>query len=290
MNCLAFADDIALFAKSMVEATEQLNKLQTIAAKTGLKISFSKTEFITNIRDTPKFIKIGSQKIKKVPKFKYLGEWILPNNSESVAIESRCNKLEGAFQTCKMLYKSKSLSQKLKLRHYNTVIRPSALYAAECLQMSKKGSLRKLEQKDRKILRKILGPVKENGSYRRRHNNELFEHMEDIVTAMRKRRLMFYGHLERMSPDRLTHRIHSSISKKSSYCKWSNQVKKDLIEAEINPDLVWERTLFRDTVKSSKKLQPLTSTTSRPNCKWTEERKADHSSRMKLYWQRRKAL
>ena len=96
--------------------------------------------------------------------------------------------------------------------------------------------------------------------------------MEDIVTAIWKRRLMFYGDLERMNPHRLTQRIHSSISNKSSYCKWSNQVKNDLIEAEINPDLVWNRTLFRDTVKSSKKLQPLTSTTQRPNCKWTEEK------------------
>ena len=64
---------------------------------------------------------------------------------------------------------------------------------------SKKGTLRKLERKDRKILRKILGLVKENGSYRRKQNNELFEHREDIVTAIRERRMMFYGHLERMN-------------------------------------------------------------------------------------------
>ncbi|KAL1447407.1 hypothetical protein WDU94_005673, partial [Cyamophila willieti] len=288
LTCLAFADDIALFAKDIEEATDQLFKLQSIAAKTGLKIAFNKTEFITNLKESPNFIKIDSQKIKQVKKFKYLGEWITPNISETVAIESRCNKLEGAFHTCKNLYKSKSLSRNLKLCHYNTVIRPSALYASETLLMTKKCSLRKLELKDRKILRKILGPIKENDSYRRRHNNELFDNIEDLVTVMRKRRMQFYGHLERMDPKRLTHRIHSSISKKSSYAKWTNQVKRDLEEAQINQNLVENRNEFRDAVKSTNKLVPLTSVTARPNSKWSEERKVDHSSRMKLYWQRRK--
>ncbi|KAI5743682.1 hypothetical protein M8J77_021057 [Diaphorina citri] len=274
LTCLAFADDIALFAKNIEEATDQL--------------AFNKTEFITNIKESPNSIKIGNQQIKRVPKFKYLGEWITPNNSEAVAIESRCNKLEGAFHTCKNLYKSRSLSRNLKICHYNTVIRPSALYAAESLLLTKKCALRKLEIKDRKILRKILGPVKENGNYRRRHNNELFDHIEDLVTVMRKRRMMFYGHLERMDPKRLSHRIHSSISKKSSYAKWSNQVKKDMAEAEINPDLIHNRPLFREAVKSSDKLKPLTTVVPRPNSKWSEERKADHSSRMKIYWMKRK--
>ncbi|KAI5726244.1 hypothetical protein M8J77_025735 [Diaphorina citri] len=288
LTCLAFADDIALFAKNIEEATDQLGKLQEIAGKTGLKIAFNKTEFITNIKESPNSIKIGNQQIKRVPKFKYLGEWITPNNSEAVAIESRCNKLEGAFHTCKNLYKSRSLSRNLKICHYNTVIRPSALYAAESLLLTKKCALRKLEIKDRKILRKILGPVKENGNYRRRHNNELFDHIEDLVTVMRKRRMMFYGHLERMDPKRLSHRIHSSISRKSSYAKWSNQVKKDMAEAEINPDLIHNRPLFREAVKSSDKLKPLTTVVPRPNSKWSEERKADHSSRMKIYWMKRK--
>lgn len=152
LTCLAFADDIALFAKNIEEATDQLGKLQEIAGKTGLKIAFNKTEFITNIKESPNSIKIGNQQIKRVPKFKYLGEWITPNNSEAVAIESRCNKLEGAFHTCKNLYKSRSLSRNLKICHYNTVIRPSALYAAESLLLTKKCALRKLEIKDRKIL------------------------------------------------------------------------------------------------------------------------------------------
>ncbi|KAI5743680.1 hypothetical protein M8J77_021036 [Diaphorina citri] len=288
LTCLAFADDIALFAKDFEEAEDQLTKLLDIAARTGLKIAFNKTEFITNIKDSPNYIKIGNQKIRQVSKFKYLGEWITPNNSESEAIESRCNKLEGAFHTCKQLYKSRSLSRNLKLCHYNTVTRPSALYAAKTLLLTKKCSIRKLELKDRKILRKILGPIKENDTYRRRHNNELYDNIEDLVTVIRKRRMLFYGHLERMEPKRLTQRIHASISKKSSYAKWATQVKKDFREAEISEELIGNRNKFREAVKSTNKLKSITSTTARPNSKWSEERKADHSSRMKVYWHKRK--
>uniref|UniRef100_A0A8D8VX87 Uncharacterized protein n=1 Tax=Cacopsylla melanoneura TaxID=428564 RepID=A0A8D8VX87_9HEMI len=97
--------------------------------------------------------------------------------------------------------------------------------------------------------------------------------------------------LNEWTQKRLTHRVHSSISKKSSYSKWTNQVKtvkRDLEEAEISRDLVWNRNEFRDAVKLTNKLKPLTSVTARPNSKWTVERKANQSSRMKIYLQKRK--
>ena len=99
---------------------------------------------------------------------------------------------------------------------------------------------------------------------------------------------MFYGHLERMDPKRLTQRIHSSISKKSLYAKWANQVQKDLDETQIRKDLVWNRNQFKDAVKSTNKLKPLTSVRARPNARWSQDRKNDHSSRMKIYWYKKK--
>lgn len=287
VNCLAFADDLALIANNIEEATTQISILQSLAAKTGLKIAFNKTEFISNIKDAPQSITIGQQDIKQSKRFKYLGEIITPDGSEVPAIESRCAKLEGAFHLCKDLYKSRSLSLNLKICHYNSVIRPSALYASETLNMTKKGPLRKLEIKDRKMLRKILGPVRENNEFRRRHNNELFDQCEDIITTMRKRRLMFFGHLERMNPARFTHRLHNSISNKKSYSKWTQQVKKDLQEGLIPLDDIHNRQRFRDQIKTCS-FQPLTAPTVRPASKWSQERKEAHSIKMKNYWQRKK--
>ncbi|KAI5751107.1 hypothetical protein M8J77_004237 [Diaphorina citri] len=138
------------------------------------------------------------------------------------------------------------------------------------------------------MLRKILGPVKVNGEYRRRHNKELYEHMEDLVTSMRRRRMLFFGHLERMNQDRLTHQIHKSISNKKSYSKWAVQVRKDFEQANITEEEISDRNIFRDLVKSAT-LQPLTLATARPACKWSQQRKEAHSRKMKAYWQRKKA-
>lgn len=90
-----------------------------------------------------------------------------------------------------------------ELSDYCTVIRLEALYTVECLAMNKKGLTEKLEAKERKI----LGPVKENGEYRRRHNHELYTHVEKITDTIRKRRITFYGHMTRMNSERLTNQM-----------------------------------------------------------------------------------
>ena len=134
---------------------------------------FEKMQFITNIKSEPRELMVNGGQITQVEKFKYLGEWIEPNIREKEAFVARINKMEMAYHLTKDIYKSRSMSFKAKLRHFVTVIRPEALYASECLAMNKKGLAEQLEAKERKILRKILGPVKERGEYRRRHNDEL---------------------------------------------------------------------------------------------------------------------
>ncbi|KAL1449423.1 hypothetical protein WDU94_001932 [Cyamophila willieti] len=178
---------------------------------------------------------------------------------------------------------------------YLSIVRSTLEYGSvvwspntQCLLMNKKGALRKLELKDRKMLRKILGPINDNGEYCRRHNHELYEQIEDLVTCMRKRRMLFFGHLERMLPNRLSHQIHVSLAKKTSYSKWADLVKKDLEEAHISPEDICNRDTFRDLVKTAT-LQPLTTATARPASRWSQQRKNAQSQRMKEYWQRRKA-
>lgn len=69
--------------------------------------------------------------------------------------------------------------------------------------MNKKGPLRKLELKEQKILRRILGHIREEeGIYRIMHNIELYEHQVDIITSTRKRRLAFNGYFTHKNPCR----------------------------------------------------------------------------------------
>lgn len=47
------------------------------------------------------------------------------------------------------------------------------------------------------MLKKVLGPVKDDEQYRKRRNNELYSHIETINDP-----IIFCGHLQRINPDK----------------------------------------------------------------------------------------
>lgn len=76
--------------------------------------------------------------------------------------------MERAYHSCRNL---QVLLQNLKLNHYKPVVRPSVLYACECLWVNRNGPLKILELNERKIVRRTLGPIREEkGTY----NDELY--------------------------------------------------------------------------------------------------------------------
>ena len=123
----------------------------------------------------------------------YLGEVIEQNISEKETVKFRVNKLKTAYYLTKDNYNKKSISVNAKLRYYAPVVRPEALYGAGCFTLNKKMMMEELAIAKRRILCKILGPIKEGDQYRRRHNNELYKHTEKITDTIRKRRIASYG-------------------------------------------------------------------------------------------------
>ena len=81
---------------------------------------------------------------------------------------------------------------------------------------------------ERRILRKILGPIKEGGQYRRRLNNELYKHNEIIIDIIIKRKITFYGHLHRIIRNTLTGRIFKYITKQKMEITWFSEMKNDI--------------------------------------------------------------
>jgi hypothetical protein len=86
---------------------------------------------------------------------------------------------------------------------------------------------------ERKILRKIFGPVSINGSWRLRYNEELY-HMyrsADVVTHIKLRRLEWAEHVHRMQSSRINiymeGRILSGIPVGRSRKRWIDTVCQD---------------------------------------------------------------
>ena len=74
---------------------------------------------MTNRKDVQRLITTNYGKIKRVNKFKYLGELIQANALDKEAVLARARKLELAFQLTKNIYNKKFISINAKPRHYS---------------------------------------------------------------------------------------------------------------------------------------------------------------------------
>jgi hypothetical protein len=83
------------------------------------------------------------------------------------------------------------------------VVRPVVTYACETWVL-KTSEIDKLLIFERKILRKIFGPSKENYCWRMETNQELNQliNYKNIINFIRAQRFSWLGHVERMSPNR----------------------------------------------------------------------------------------
>lgn len=99
---------------------------------------------------------------------------------------SRINKMVEVYQLTKGVCNKRSVPIYTNLKHYYTVIRSEGMYAVESLAMHKKGMNEKFEAKERKLLRKTLRLIKENGECRRRHSNDVYLRVKKITNTIWK--------------------------------------------------------------------------------------------------------
>ena len=88
---------------------------------------------------------------------------------------------------------------------------------------------------ERKIMRKIYGPTKENGRWRNKTNAELITKYksQDIVTVIKIRRLEWLGHVIKMNETRSVKKIFEGKlegrrGRGRPRLRWINDVKDDL--------------------------------------------------------------
>jgi hypothetical protein len=130
-------------------------------------------------------------------------------------------------------------SRAAKIQVYKTLIRHVATYGAETwtLTVTEDNTLRMSE---RKIIRRIYGPVMENKVWRIRYNEELNTLLkgEYIVRCIESQRIRCLGHVERMEdnamPKRtLKGRLYSKRRKGRLRIRWLEDVESDLKKMEV---------------------------------------------------------
>jgi GTP1/Obg family GTP-binding protein len=93
---------------------------------------------------------------------------------------------------------------------------------------------------ERKIIRRIYGPVMENNVWRIRYNEELNTLFkgEDIVRFIKSQRIRWLGHVERMEENEiwkrmLKGRLYSKRRKGRPRMRWLDDVEGDLKKMEV---------------------------------------------------------
>jgi hypothetical protein len=129
-------------------------------------------------------------------------------NDIKTEIKTRLTAGNKCYHALGHILKKRYISQSIKVRLYKTVIRPTVAYGAETWTLTEKmGKL--LLTWERKVLRKICGPTKENGCWRIKMNHEIREKFKspDIISVMKLRRLEWLGHVMRMNETRVARKI-----------------------------------------------------------------------------------
>lgn len=203
----AYADDIALVARNMETLMEMFQTVETEGQELGLKVNESKTKYMLMSQRRPRRtedVRFGDYTFENVERFNYLGSELNVENKISQEINRRIVIGNKAYYANVKLLKSKLLSHKTKLQIYKTLVRPTVTYGCEAwtLTLEDVNALRILE---RKIVRKIYGPVREAAEWRIRNNSEINHILnnEDVVRFIKARRLSWLGHVIRMPPARL---------------------------------------------------------------------------------------
>jgi len=157
-------------------------------------------------------------------------------------------------------FKSRLVTKYSKLKLYRTVIRPIVTYVSETWVL-KETIIQKLLVFERKILRIIFGPTKENQIWRIRTNEELDKLIKhkNIVEYIKAQRLSWFGHVQRMPDTGTVKKIFKwkPLTKRSQgrpKYRWEDNIKQDISQMKIKNWIacVQDRGKWKEVVEKAK--------------------------------------
>ena len=137
-------------------------------------------------------LKIKNYKFERVGNFKYLGVIVNEDNNNQIDLQERIKNTNKTYFMIQKFFKNKNLSKKLKLRLKNTIIDKVLTYASETWTLIKRDR-KQLNVFERKVYRRILGPVYDNEkeNWRILTNKEIYASVKKpaIIETIRLNRL-----------------------------------------------------------------------------------------------------
>ena len=202
-----------------------------------------------------KVVQVGESELENVDRFCYLGDMLSAGGGCMAAATARCRSAWGKFREHVPLLTARALPFKLKGRLFSSNVRSSMLHATETWPMSS-DACHKLCRNDRAMVRWICGVRPSDEPNMEELHKKLG--LEDLTILIRRRRLRWFGHVERSSGE--ISRVRSmQIDGKRGHGRprktWSECVREDLDAFKLKPSDAQDRVGWRSSVKNSR-LEP----------------------------------
>ena len=188
---IRYADDTTFISVIFDKLKIATQELETACRKWGLKINGTKCKIISSELDEE--IDIDDEAIEKVENFVFLGS-VVPNSTDDIV--RRIALASTAFGRLKnTVWNRRDLSNKIKVRLYNALIVPIAIYASETWTLKAEDE-RKLTVFENDCLRNMVGRNRIDRCKMKDIRRQLgVTHLiTDVVT---RRRLTWFGHVIR---------------------------------------------------------------------------------------------
>ena len=156
LDDLDFADDLALLSHTQQQMQEKTSDVATTSACIGLSIHKGKSKVLKVNATSTTPIMLDEEALEEVESFVYLGSTVDIQGGTDADVRTRVGKARMAFQQLRNVWVSRHLSKKLKIRIFNTMVKPVLLYGSETWRTTAT-NIKNIQSFRNKCLRRILG-------------------------------------------------------------------------------------------------------------------------------------
>ena len=208
---LLFADDTALVASTEERLQRLVNEFGVVCEKRKLRVNIGKSKVMVCSRQGGRAelnVRLNGEVLEEVETFKYLGSVIGKGTGVSKDVRQRVSDGAAAYGAMKSVWRVKEVGMRVKKALYESIVVPTVLYGGESWGLRREDR-DKLNVMEMNCLRNMCGVS------RREHvTNEEIRRRVGVDRTLEDRAdervLNWFGHVERMSVERLTKRVYES--------------------------------------------------------------------------------
>ena len=249
-----FADDLVIIAESECELQRKVLEWQRGMANQGLKVNTGKTEVMvcSRVKRLTNIVDGSNIKLDQVQSFKYLGLVLSEEGKSEEAVKARVTAAWNKWKEVRGVVGDRKMPRKLKVKIYETVIRPVLTYGAEVWTVRKKEE-RLLETTEMRMLRRIRGVTLRD----RMRSNDIRSELgvENITSRIRTSRLRWFGHVKRMKETSWARRamemeVDGRRSRGRPSLRWRDNINSDMKMRGVREGDTQDRALWRRKIRT----------------------------------------